>query len=120
MFRWQIKFFFSVNVLHAQSSHSVTADKKNSDSDSDSLITDCKEGEYCIIVIDIPSHFEVSEPNLPQKSFLGMKFRKIKSPSTLFWVIIKQFTMFWIIVVDSVNISGYCGSLWVIVTYSGS
>ena len=82
MFQWQIKIFFSVNVLHAQSSHSVTADKKNSDSDSDSLITDCKEGEYCIIVIDIPSHFEVSEPNLlsppprpdplsPKESILG-------------------------------------------------
>ena len=82
MFRWRINTVFSVNFLHAQSFHSITADKKNSDSDSGTLITDCKEGENCIIARDIPSHFEVSEPNLlsppprphplsPKKSILG-------------------------------------------------
>ena len=82
MFRWRINTVFSVNFLHAQSFHSITADKKNSGRDSDTLITDCKEGENCIIVKDIPSHFEVSEPNLlsppprpdplsPKESILG-------------------------------------------------
>ena len=82
MFRWRINTVFSVNFLHAQSFHSITADKKNSGSDSDTLITDCKEGENCIIVKDIPSHFEVLEPNLlsppprpdplsPKESILG-------------------------------------------------
>ena len=33
-----------------------------------------------------------------QKGILGMKSRKIKSPSTLFWVIVKQFTKFCVIV----------------------
>ena len=29
-----------------------------------------------------------------KKSILGTKFRKMKYPSTLFWVIVKQFTLF--------------------------
>ena len=33
-------------------------------------------------------------PKLPPKKYFGTKFRKMKSPSTLFWVIVKQFTMF--------------------------
>ena len=80
MFRWRINTVFSVNFFYAQSFHSITTDKKNSDSDT--LITDCKEGENCIIVKDIQSHFEVSEPNLlsppprphplsPKESILG-------------------------------------------------
>ena len=39
-----------------------------------------------------------------------MKFRKTKCPSTLFSVIIKQFTMIQVTVGHSVNILGYCGS----------
>ena len=42
-----------------------------------------------------------------------MKFKKTKSPSTLFWVIVKQFTKFWVIVGHNVN-------TWVIVCHSGS
>ena len=55
-----------------------------------------------------------------QKSILGTNFRKIESPSNLFWVIVRQFTMFWVIVGHNVNILGHCGSKWVIVGHSGS
>ena len=40
-----------------------------SDGDSDCIITDCKEGEDCIKVTNMPSYFEVSEPTLPQKMY---------------------------------------------------
>ena len=59
-------------------------------------------------------------PNLPEKSILGTKFRKIKSPSTLFLVIVKQITKYWVIVRYSVNILGHCGSESIIMGHCGS
>ena len=58
--------------------------------------------------------------NFARKSILGTKCRKIKSPNSLFWASVKQFTMFWVIVGHSVNLLGHCGSLWIIAAYSGS
>ena len=47
----------------------------------------------------------------PKRYFLETKFRKIKCPSTLFWVSAKQLTKFCVTV-------GHSGSLWVIVAHS--
>lgn len=52
------------------------------------------------------------------KSILRAKIRKIKCPSTLFWVNVKQFTRFGVIVHHSVNSLDHCGSLQVIVAHS--
>ena len=48
-------------------------------------------------------------PNFPKESILRTKFGKIKIPSTLFRVIVKEFITFWVIVGHSVNILGHCG-----------
>ena len=54
---------------------------------------------------------------LASKSILGMKYRKINYPSTLFWVTVKQF---WVIMGYSANILDHCGSEWIILGLSGS
>ena len=60
-------------------------------------------------VSSLTKHFQVLGPSFPKKSILGTKFRKIKIPSSLFWVIVKQFTKFWVIADHSVNRLGHCG-----------
>ena len=63
-------------------------------------------------------HSQASGAYLPKKSVLETKFRKIRNPSTLFQVIVKQFNKFWVIVSHSVNIVGHSGTQWLIVVHS--
>ena len=42
---------------------------------------------------------------------LGTKFRKIKSHANLFWVIVKPFTKFWVIVVCNAHTENVLGHI---------